>query len=78
VNIHAQVTTASAGEVIPVDIERTARALERWMGDQTARQAAGEQARLFALEHYDWRGIAQDWRNHYAALIGEKAGGLVR
>jgi glycosyltransferase involved in cell wall biosynthesis len=69
VNIHGQVTEARAGEVIPADVQRTATALERWMADEPGRRGAGERGRAFALRHYDWQAIAQEWRSHYSLLV---------
>jgi glycosyltransferase involved in cell wall biosynthesis len=69
VNIHGQVTEARAGEVVPVDLQRTATALERWMADEPGRRGAGERGRAFALSHYDWRAIAREWRSHYSLLV---------
>jgi glycosyltransferase involved in cell wall biosynthesis len=68
VNIHAEVTAAGAGEVVKVDVEATARAMERWMCDNNLRAAAALKGRESALVRYDWRGIAEDWKRHYAAL----------
>jgi glycosyltransferase involved in cell wall biosynthesis len=68
VNIHGQVTEARAGEVIPVDVQRTATALEQWMADEPTRRAAGGRGRAFALGHFDWRTIAQEWQSHYSLL----------
>jgi glycosyltransferase involved in cell wall biosynthesis len=68
VNIHAQVTAASAGEVIPANVERTARALEQWMASEPPRRAAGARGRAWALDHFDWRSIAEEWRRHYQSL----------
>jgi glycosyltransferase involved in cell wall biosynthesis len=32
------------------------------------RTAAGEKARIFAREHYDWQNIANRWVGHYQNL----------
>ena len=69
VNIHAEVTEAAAGEVIPLEINATARALERWMIDDEKRLAAGRKGRAFAMERYDWKVIAEAWKRHYAAIL---------
>lgn len=69
VNIHAQVTQAQGGEVIPVDVPATTAAVERWLADEAKRRAAGNAARVYALSQYDWRTIAEDWKNLYASLI---------
>jgi glycosyltransferase involved in cell wall biosynthesis len=68
VNIHCDITTAAAGEVVKLSEQALADALQRWMSDQQRRHEAGQRGRTFALERYDWRNIAQAWWRHYSAL----------
>jgi glycosyltransferase involved in cell wall biosynthesis len=68
VNIHAEITRANAGQVIPVDVAATTQALERWLPDESLRHCAAGNARTFAMTHYDWRAIAEDWKRYYEQL----------
>ena len=68
VNIHSEVTAAGAGGVVEVDVAATAKALSEWMNDDTKRAVASQKGRDYALGHYDWGTIAEDWRKHYSLL----------
>jgi glycosyltransferase involved in cell wall biosynthesis len=69
VNIHAEVSAAGAGGVVPTDATSLATELNRWMSDPDLRQRAGAKAREFARSHYDWTAIAQRWVGHYGRLV---------
>jgi glycosyltransferase involved in cell wall biosynthesis len=66
VNIHKQITEATAGEVIPVSVSATTSALEKWMSDENLRLQAGQRGRQFALARFDWMNIARQWITHYS------------
>jgi glycosyltransferase involved in cell wall biosynthesis len=74
VNIHPEITAAGVGGVVPLDADRLAGELHRWMTDTPLRQSAVERARPLVRERYDWNQIARRWREHYSRLIGQAAG----
>jgi glycosyltransferase involved in cell wall biosynthesis len=69
VNLHAEITAAQVGEVVPLDVEVLATVLQRWLDDDRLRHAAAERARPFVWSHYDWQQIAGRWVDHYTQLI---------
>jgi glycosyltransferase involved in cell wall biosynthesis len=73
VNIHPEITAAGVGGVVPLDVERLAAELRRWMTDISLRQTAAARAPGFVRERYDWNQIARRWAGHYAKLV-ERAG----
>lgn len=68
VNIHAEITAAGVGGVVPAQIEPLARELRRWLGDEPLRSQAALMCRPFVREHYDWNKIAERWKVHYSQL----------
>ena len=68
VNIHAEITAAGVGGVVPAQIEPLARELRRWLGDEPLRSQAALKCRPFVREHYDWNKIAERWKIHYAQV----------
>ena len=68
VNIHAEITAAGVGGVVPAQIEPLARELRRWLGDEPLRSQAALMCRPFVREHYDWNKIAERWKKHYAQI----------
>ncbi|MGH9676839.1 MAG: glycosyltransferase, partial [Candidatus Acidiferrum sp.] len=71
VNIHADIFAAGAGGVVPLNSEVLALEMKRWLADGALRKAAGEKAREFARNKYDWKSIAQRWTRHYERLVAE-------
>ena len=69
VEIQESLAAAGVGQVIPLDRAATTTALLRWLGDDELRLQAGQRARAFAGEHFDWDQIARRWRAHYEGLI---------
>jgi len=65
VNIHAEISAAGVGAVVPTQVEPLGRELMRWLGDADLRAAAAGRARAFVWERYDWTKIAQRWVGHY-------------
>jgi glycosyltransferase involved in cell wall biosynthesis len=70
VNIHAEISAAGVGGVVPTQVEPLARELTHWLSDHDLRRAAATRARDFVWQRYDWRQIAQRWTAHYGALLG--------
>jgi glycosyltransferase involved in cell wall biosynthesis len=69
VNIWHEVVEAGAGAAVPGGaVDELASELTRWLADDALRTAAGEKARIFAREHYDWQNIANRWVGHYQNL----------
>jgi glycosyltransferase involved in cell wall biosynthesis len=66
--IHAEVTEAQVGAVVPLDAQRLAAELDRWLADPSLRAAAAERARPFVWRYYDWDQIARRWTGHYDAI----------
>jgi glycosyltransferase involved in cell wall biosynthesis len=74
VNIWQQVTSAGAGEALPLDERRWSAALGAWMTDDARRARAGAAARAAALDLYDWDHIARRWGGHYARIAAARGG----
>jgi glycosyltransferase involved in cell wall biosynthesis len=68
VNIHAEIAAAGVGGVVPTQIEALAGEMQRWLTDPALYEAAKDRAPAFARDHYDWRQIAQRWKERYAEL----------
>ncbi|MCC7145466.1 MAG: glycosyltransferase [Phycisphaeraceae bacterium] len=69
VNIHDRISAAGVGGVVPMDVDKLAAEIRRWMTDDTLRRTAAEKARPFVWENYDWSAIAHRWVRHYEELI---------
>lgn len=69
VEVQETIAGAGVGEVIPLDRSATTAALRRWLSDDELRHKAGQQARSFAVEHFDWQKIAARWGGHYERLV---------
>lgn len=69
VNIYREVLSAGAGGVVPLEVEPLTSEMNRWMGDDELRRAAGERGRRFAFAHYDWRAITARWVEHYRRAV---------
>jgi glycosyltransferase involved in cell wall biosynthesis len=65
VNIHREIAAAGVGQVVETNVAPLAAAIEAWLGDEKRRRSAGERGRDFVRERYDWRRIAEAWREHY-------------
>ena len=77
VNIHAEISRAGVGGVVPAQIEPLAAELRRWLEDGSMRAQAAARCRGFVWEHYDWVKIAERWIGHYErAVIGQGSGPL--
>jgi hypothetical protein len=68
------VTSAGAGEALPLDERRWSAALGAWMTDDARRARAGAAARAAALDLYDWDHIARRWGGHYARIAAARGG----
>jgi glycosyltransferase involved in cell wall biosynthesis len=70
VNIHAEISRAGVGGVVPAEMQAVAAELRRWLEDDSLRSAAAAKCRAFAWENYDWSKIAARWKTRYGELIG--------
>jgi len=53
------VVLANAGSVVSLDVAALAAALDLWLSQPDARQAAGENGRRYAREHFQWDQIVK-------------------
>jgi glycosyltransferase involved in cell wall biosynthesis len=67
---HPLLDGVGVGAVIPLDVDRLATELGRWLNDETLRNDAAARARPFALRTFAWDSIATRWRDHYASMAG--------
>ena len=65
VNLHPDITAAGVGGVVPLDADKLARELDRWLDDEPLRRDAADRAPTFVRERYDWDAIARRWVEHY-------------
>ncbi len=72
VALASEVEREGAGSICQTDARDVAAHLARWICDPAARLLAGEKARIYALEHFNWDYIAARWNAHYAEMIGTK------
>lgn len=70
VEVQEMLAGAGVGEVIAQERSAASAALSRWLEDDEHRRVAGERARTFAAEHFDWDRIAGRWADHYGRLVG--------
>lgn len=70
VALYPEVESAGAGSVCQTNAQDVAAHLTRWLSDAPARLDAGQKARAFALERFDWTAIAARWNQHYAQILG--------
>ncbi|HWE01562.1 MAG TPA: glycosyltransferase [Tepidisphaeraceae bacterium] len=68
VNLYPDILAAQVGGVTPMDIDRLATEMDRWLGNDEMRKATTIKAKEFARERYDWRNIADRWRGHYERI----------
>jgi glycosyltransferase involved in cell wall biosynthesis len=68
VNIHAEIAAAGVGGVVPTQVEALAGEMQRWLANRALHQAAKDRAPAFVRDRYDWRQIAQRWKERYASL----------
>ncbi|MCP3978830.1 MAG: glycosyltransferase [bacterium] len=71
VGIQDEIVRAGVGGVVRPETAAVARGLEAWLAEPAKLRAAGERAREFARERYDWESIARRWTAHYDRLIPE-------
>jgi glycosyltransferase involved in cell wall biosynthesis len=69
VNIHAEISAAGVGDVVPTQIDALAAAMLQWMRNAEQRAQAARVARDFVRDHYDWMQIATHWRRHYEEIL---------
>ena len=72
VNIHAEISRASAGIVTRCDSDDVATALLALLGDADRRHAAGCAGRRVVREHYSWPAIVDALSEEYALLIDRR------
>jgi glycosyltransferase involved in cell wall biosynthesis len=68
VNIHAEVSQANVGAVVPMDVAQLSEQITRWLADDSLRADAAKRGREFALKRFAWEQIAQRWGYHYSRL----------
>jgi glycosyltransferase involved in cell wall biosynthesis len=68
VNLHPDISAAGVGGVVPLDSDALACELDRWLDDDQRRTTAGQRARAFVRERYDWDSIARRWVSHYGKV----------
>ena len=69
VNIHADITAADVGGVVPTNVAALAGEMRRWMEDGDLRRRAAAIAPAFVRDRYDWDQIARRWRRHYEDIL---------
>jgi glycosyltransferase involved in cell wall biosynthesis len=69
VNIHAEITKAQVGGVVPLNVNALSQELVRWLNDDALRNAAAQRARPFVWNRYDWNEIAKRWKQHYEEIV---------
>src|SRR5205085_5930214 len=69
VDIHAEVTAAEAGLVVPCAVEPLARALLRLLTDPCERARLGRRAREVALTRFSWHAVAEEVLSMYREVV---------
>jgi glycosyltransferase involved in cell wall biosynthesis len=69
INIHAEITKAQVGQVVPLSADILSKELSRWLSDDALRNAAAQRARPFVQSRYDWNEIAERWKRHYEVIV---------
>jgi len=69
VNIHRQIADAQVGQVVPVEVDAMAEAIDRYLTDNALRAQTAERARPFVWKTYDRQEIAQRWCEHYDRIV---------
>jgi len=69
VNIHAEISRAGVGGVVPTQIEPLTHSLDHWLADSALRESAARNASHFVKHNYDWDEIASRWACRYKSLI---------
>ena len=68
VAIAGEIVAAGVGAAVPVEVDRIAAEVRRWLADEDLRRAAAEKARRFVWEKFDWSTVARNWVGHYSRL----------
>lgn len=68
VGLCQEIVAAGVGSVIPLDPAAVAAALDKWLDRRSEIARPFASARQFALQTFDWDGIAARWQAHYARL----------
>lgn len=68
VGIGPDVADHHVGSVVPIDPMRIAESLDKWLADQSRRQAAGEAGRAFVFERFVWSRIDAAWLQRYETI----------
>ena len=69
VNIHADISAAGVGGVVPTQIDPLAAAMLQWMQNTEQREQAARLTPDFVRDRYDWMQIARRWRRHYEEIL---------
>lgn len=69
VNLHPEISAAGVGGVVPLDVDRLAQEMDRWLSNEQQRMSVGEKGKQFARQRYDWRKIAERWGGHYRRIV---------
>lgn len=62
------IVSAQAGEAVPLDVDKLAKVLDRWIADEPLRRAAGQRARELAFSQFTWDLIIKQWSDAYKKL----------
>ena len=68
VNLHAEIAGAGLGAVVPTQVAPLTDALDIWLDDRNRRRDAGDRARSYVWERFDWREIARRWGDRYQRI----------
>lgn len=70
VNIHRQISAAAVGQVIPVNVDAIADAMDRYLLDESLRAQTAARGAPFVAGAYNSQAIAARWLAHYQRLLG--------
>jgi glycosyltransferase involved in cell wall biosynthesis len=69
VNIHAEISEAGCGLVVPCDADRIATAMHKVLENETGRKTMGVAGRLTARQRFAWSAIVERVISRYADVI---------
>jgi glycosyltransferase involved in cell wall biosynthesis len=73
VGLCQEILGEGVGSVCSLDTASIAAALDEWLGQRSEIPRPFAMARRFALDTFDWQGIATRWQSHYERLLGMPA-----
>ena len=57
--------------IVPCKVADLTAAMRSWLDDDNRVQRASQEARKWALAHFDWAPVARRWIGHYAEMAGQ-------